>query len=533
MIHTPAKHLNFRGLVLDPLAEKHLNARRRREDFEDYAFDGELFDVIKRIFPPRIWREVEKSVLDERCTKQFYHREPMDDQFERFLVNENYCPLASAAVRAALIYLRKLLPKATLTPMAVEDAEYLLTNKKGVVGSIGTGTKGDNIELCKKYAYRIARFIKDGIPYELIAIPATMGHRAQLSRVTIWTPKGVKYNAAFDMKDRVVFVVDAGTVLFECKYARPLYELLKERFDMYVGGKSPDRLRWMIEQGKKRSNYWLGTDISRFDSSLCKQLINVVFELISEYFPVECRKELDWIRYNFIHTPMFVAGQGYFVTDHGVPSGSAFTQIVGTLANAIINLSSIVSTTGLRTVHEMVSWLEHEFGTTGHECSMFGMGDDFLLFPKTYRITEGVVKDISVFINKVFGMEVNPQKCDWGWRDSYPHFLKREWRGSGEWQEPISLLINVIHPEHRRYYQNYSPYHILYGLYLAYRATFDPYVSESELIDLMQQHGGIDRLREIELYNLPGVVRGLGENPTEMMARRVARLQRRAEKKSS
>jgi hypothetical protein len=520
-IKLPAKHRKFKGRVLVPSAQSNLLSRRQVGDSERYRFDGDLLDALHGIVPEKIFNEVLASCKDERCTKQFYHLEPMERVVEEFLQPESFNPLRRAEVRAALVYLRKIMPMTKLRPLSVDDAEIILTNKKGVVGSIGTGTKGDNIELCQQYARIIERSIAEGKPYDEISIPATMGHRAQLGSLTEGSYLlKISYNPSFNMKDRVVWVIDGGTVLFEGKYAKPLYEFFKERLNLYVGGKDPETLRYMIHQGRKNANWWLGTDISHFDASLPKELINVCFEIVSDYFDDECRRELDWIRFNFTHTALFVPNQGFFVKDHGVPSGSAFTQIVGTLANCIINLSSIVATAHLSSVTEMVSWLEREFGNHQYQYALFGMGDDFLLFPRNYRITEDVVNEVSTFIGTTFGMKVNPQKCAWGYRLSDPHFLKREWRSGGEWQEPVALLVNVVHPEHDRWYKEYSPYHILYGLFLTYKATFSKWVTEDEIISLMEAHGGIDRLREIELYNMPGVVRGLGENPTKWMANR-------------
>jgi hypothetical protein len=77
-------------------------------------------------------------------------------------------------------------------------------------------------------------------------------------------------------------------------------------------------------------------DFTSFDSTVCSRLIRDAFRIIGSLF------ELDVIQYNmlrdleeyFIHTPLVYYNT--VVTKHrGIPSGSAFTQLIGSICNMI------------------------------------------------------------------------------------------------------------------------------------------------------------------------------------------------------
>jgi hypothetical protein len=213
---------------------------------------------------------------------------------------------------------------------------------------------------------------------------------------------------------------------------------------------------------------------------------------------------------------------GIFQKHRGIPSGSNFTQVVGSMANMIMFLSYLASSaTGefqdkLDYVRRLVG---RKVGDTW-QLTLFVMGDDNLAFTSKQLDMQA----FSEYVGRVFGVKIQPSKCSSGTCYDYPDFLKREWRERGEWQDPIYLLVNVCHPEHVRKYDGYSPWHILYGLYLTYSESFPVEWTERRFVEMMEQNGGVKALANVPRHELPGVLRAFGDKAISRMMDRAERL---------
>lgn len=77
-------------------------------------------------------------------------------------------------------------------------------------------------------------------------------------------------------------------------------------------------------------------DFSRFDSSVVTQLIYPAFSIFRSLFKLTSIESamLDQLRFYFIHTPIAMYNS-VKVTSRGIPSGSVFTQIIGSIINMI------------------------------------------------------------------------------------------------------------------------------------------------------------------------------------------------------
>jgi hypothetical protein len=235
-----------------------------------------------------------------------------------------------------------------------------------------------------------------------------------------------------------------------------------------------------------------------------------VFSIIKEFFDKKFHRELDWICYQFINSWIVLPGGRVEQKHRGIPSGSNFTQVVGSMCNALVILTYLASRAKGASIEEKIRYVERELSFPScswlrpNDFTMFIMGDDNLLFHRS----EINLTDLNKYVNRVFGMVMHPDKVD-DYRHSgkYPKYLKRVWRPDGEYRNPLELAINVCHPERARKYDTYSAWHILYGLYLTYRLAFPASLSERFLVHKMEEHGGIKRLLDLKGPNLPGVFR--------------------------
>lgn len=506
--------------------------QRPIQEFERHVFDGRLLDELKTLLPVNVSEELVRSCKDARCTKQFQNREPMMETSRLFATTERNDGRHSKAIRAAIVLLEKyLLPNARCVRMDYhgEGWRELLSNEEGAAGIIAVGSKAGNIEYEIELADRITEMVSSGVRFSEISIPAKCFHRAQISNYV--SSDGSHYDGSeIKRKDRLVMGVDGATVLVEASYFKPIYNLLKTRWPNYAGGKEPHELRHQMQSWRINS-YWLGLDYSKFDMHVPSWLIYECFNILKrKYFDESDWRLFDWIAYNFVNTQFQLPDGTYGFKKHGIPSGSNGTQPIGSMCNAIMTISGLMSQSGCRTAHEMVDWAlkvlrpQHYAGEEVIAASF--MGDDGLIF-STFPMTERVLDGMSKYIFDKFGVEMNVDKSasGFGLQDN-PQYLKREWRRGGEYQNPIQLFVNVVHNERSRDYDGYEPIHIIYGLWYCYKATFDSLgIRENVLVDkLRRSQHGISALLRIPLHERPGVFRGAGENMMRTLHRRVERL---------
>jgi hypothetical protein len=394
------------------------------------------------------------------------------------------------------------------------DVSEIWTNKSASAGAIGTGSKETNEVACLEAAFKLKEMISEGKPFDEIWIPAIAFHRAQLGHLTKVVDGRIQYSYEGVMKDRFIWGLDGGTVTVEAQYARPLIDHFMKHWYGYSGGDSSEKLRQKIRECRPEK-HWISADFSKFDQTIQPWVIEDVFSIIKEFFDPQYHQELDWICYNFINTYVVYSGGRIAQKHRGIPSGSNFTQVVGSMCNALMMLTFISSRAGHDvSFDERCRYVERELNVkssvlndTGKH-SMFVMGDDNLMFTRT-KID---IEVLSKYVHRVFGTTIHPEKTDFGGHRDFPIYLKREWRGDGEYREPIELAINVCHPERNREYDTYSCWHIMYGLYLTYTKAFTGTINERFLIKKMNEHGGIERLLSLNPNDLPGSLRAMGNN---------------------
>jgi hypothetical protein len=261
---------------------------------------------------------------------------------------------------------------------------------------------------------------------------------------------------------------------------------------------NPDEQR-IFFQGHCIGKNWLGVDFSKFDQTLPSWLIWEVFDVIKSWFPKSCGREIDWIRYNFIHTRMLLPGGEMFQKHRGVPSGSYFTQIVDSMCNMLMLLTYLVHRYGIKDARKEIRSQKPR----SRKHTITTLGDDGLLF--TYSRID--VNDLSSYLMHNFGVIVQPEKSDQGSSLEYPHFLKRFWGPRYQYRNYVETWINTCHPEHKREYITYSPWHIIFAIYLTYEGTMKEYFSRTEIVSQLRKEGyDSSSFDELRPQDLPGSV---------------------------
>lgn len=461
--------------------------RRLREAIEE---------VLQSSSKAEIYEEFKKGLNDDRITKVFTDVKALYDMVDMFRTRSpKSCTWRRTYQSARKLLIEKVLGKITrLQPLSLDDAaeniNSIFSNMNASAGAIAYGyKKQDKIE----EIITIAKYLLEH-PHDP-GIPALCFTRAQISNYIIngkVDPSNIKY------KTRLVWCVDAATVLLESRFARPLMNGPFLRIQQYAGGKSDDKIQDMLLHWKN-GKYYVCIDYSNYDSSVPAWLILDMFEIVKLYFDEKYHKEIDQVCRYFIHTKIIMPDGSVKEKHKGIPSGSYFTQIIGSLVNLQMVLTYFVARHGVQGTLEELA--DHEgWGPL----MLMAMGDDNVMFTRT-KVDK---KDLSTYLYKMFGVQSNEAKFDQGeYRSDNPKFLKREWTYDGQVRNILELLLNAVHPERKRSYKGYTPWHILYGYFITYEGTMKLIFDKKLILEKMNQEGGIIKLLDVKPSDLPGSLR--------------------------
>lgn len=233
-------------------------------------------------------------------------------------------------------------------------------------------------------------------------------------------------------KTRLVWGYPLEMTIMEARFARPLIERFKDSATPMAFGMSK------CELGAKLHRYFSdadGTtvclDYSKYDTTLSAVMIKQAFRILATWFSEEERTMLGWdtiVRY-FISTPIVMPdGHLYTGKNHGVPSGSYFTQMI----DSIVNVAIVYS-------------LKFECKIKFDPRSLYVLGDDVILQVRTKVELEKWAKALSRRGLILHGDE----KTVIG----QAHFLGAVWT-KGKPDAPIGELVNkACFPEKFRDYQ--------------------------------------------------------------------------------
>ena len=503
---------NWQGLNLT--SEQYGNAvsrsmRSNRSYFRKIV-DFELWDAVQDLFcnesdKAELLSQLREAALDERVSKSFRNSDATMEALEHFnhIEPANFCWNENFRLASDLLSEMMELPK--LKPLVYGDSEELvrrLPNKDASCGALAEGTKADNGEVIFHSYLDLKRKIAKG---EKPWVPALAFHRAQISK---YSKGGILTLDKLEYKDRLVWGLSADHVAIESQYAIPFIEGLMFKCPFYAGGRDPNELRRLVKGLQNRAKYWYSLDFSKFDQTVPSWLIRHAFSFVRRCFGEECQNELQWIEDEFINTKIIGFDGVCYEKTLGIPSGSNFTQVIGSICNALVITTYLVALESGESGRRRENYVRGNFNLFPRMCRMVTMGDDNLFV----SFTPMDLKDLSEYVKRNFGMTIHPDKSDNGLcRETDPRFLKREWTRSGESRDLLDLLVNVIHPERIRTYDGYSGYHLLYGLVVTYYAAFPRWSKDFLLRKMRDSNGGVEALRRLRGRNMPGVLRQMGD----------------------
>lgn len=488
----------------------------QNRDFYYKYFDGRLFDIIEpkvRNVNPLLADELVKSIKDEKISKRFKDCSATMKSFDGFLEKEVPSFTWNENFKLAVEMVTGLLPNAHLKPLTIHRDMDISVNFSNLNASSGVISPRQTKRRQAKRIISIAKMMESEINSPTCGVdtwlPSLSFHRSQISRYVV---DGKVNSDNIKYKDRLVWCIDAATVLIESKYARPIINATSGVFKQYAGGLSHYDIRRYIN-ANCRGKSWVSLDFSSFDQTIPSWLIRSAFEILwQKYFPQGNWNEKNWICDRFINTYLITL-DGRLVQKHkGIPSGSYFTQMIGSLCNMLMILTYLFSTVPSRIKkRDKMEYVQRVLSPTNNinspSITMLTMGDDNIVF--TYGDLD--LHELSSYLKRNFGTVVNPDKCETSRTHKNPVFLKREWQYDGEYRDALELLVNMLHSEREREYKDGStPWHVLLGYYLTYKNTMKAFLNINEIYDAIESSLlGFESFNSLHVNDLPGSLRVL------------------------
>lgn len=371
----------------------------------DYVLRHKRRSVVK---PQYIWDGIMKfgEITPNRVEDQTYHR-VIDELREQFKVTDKIKPLS---FREA----------STTIPQN--------TNPGFPFISIEPGKKKG--EILKKYLNVLEQEWRDIGRDKNYILPDC----AAYARTNISGPEKNKV--------RPVWTYPISVICAEAMFVTPLVQLMKQQkifvntafgMEMMCGGMS-----FVNNMGLKAKHFdpgckFIMTDYTSFDATVPAWLIRDCFAVIREKFdfsddPVYYSRVFSKMVNYFINTPIRNPDGRRFLKTHGIPSGTMFTNIMGTMCNFVISRYLIYVTTNQDPLFDIY------------------FGDDALIcVPGSSMVN---MDNISFQAKQTFGVNVSSEKSCWTTKLYNIHFLGYYNAAGTPYKTDLDLLAAMVYPQY-------------------------------------------------------------------------------------
>lgn len=245
----------------------------------------------------------------------------------------------------------------------------------------------------------------------------------------------------FNDKTRLVWGYPYAMTAIEGLFARPLIEKFKTGITPMAFGMPTGVLGAKLRVSSYHKRFAYSTDVSSFDASIPRALIDKAFKILSTWFDLTQIEPTSGVRLDdiwyrmvkyFITTPIVMPdGNCYFGKRHGVPSGSYFTQMIDSVVNVIL-----------------VGAIGHKFNLFINKDDILVLGDDVLFWSNRFV----PLHKIATFATKLFSMKFNASKSAVFRYDETLHYLGRDWTNGVPSLSEDEILIRMSQPETFRKY---------------------------------------------------------------------------------
>lgn len=242
----------------------------------------------------------------------------------------------------------------------------------------------------------------------------------------------------FNGKTRLVWGYPYSMTILEGLVARPLITEYQKGFTPMAFAMPVGVLGSKLRVSSYHNKYAYSFDMSSYDSSLAATLIRSAFYIIKSWYDLDAeigegewrctlRQLFNWVERYFINTPIVMPdGKVYWGKGHGVPSGSYFTQIVDSIVNVML-----------------CGAVNSKFNMGVSARSILVLGDDMLFWSdKNVSLNE-----IALYLNRTFGVKMNPEKSKVYKQSETIHYLGRDWTNGVPSLDVDEIIKRMVYPE--------------------------------------------------------------------------------------
>jgi hypothetical protein len=246
----------------------------------------------------------------------------------------------------------------------------------------------------------------------------------------------------FNDKTRLVWGYPYSMTVIEGLVAKPLIELFKGGCTPMAFAMPSGALGTKLRVASYHKEWAYSLDMSQFDATISAQLIHIGFKVLrtwydeSEVEPVTGKtvgEIFAIIEKYFTYTPIIMPdGNVYYGKDHGVPSGSYFTQLIDSIVNVIIG-----------------GTISAKFSLNVSRREIFVLGDDLLMWSNRKMDLDVIAK----YANEQFGVRLHgSEKSEIFHYDQIIHYLGRDWDNGLPDLPEEEILKRMVYPESFRKY---------------------------------------------------------------------------------
>lgn len=225
-----------------------------------------------------------------------------------------------------------------LDRVGYEQKQNTSANPGPTYKDMGFKTKGE----CLPLAINIARTLHSMAEKEAMETFAVPRYAMSGRPVKLTKTRAKEKLKNGELLGRAVFMADAHEAIVAARFVVPLTNWAHDYSNgLYVGFNkfSADPTK-IVERLKKFSHYING-DFSAFDSRIGPGAIIMGFKIIRILFGIPKGTDsadsriLDWLENQLVNTPVVLPTGRTVITRQGLPSGSGFTAIIGTIINFV------------------------------------------------------------------------------------------------------------------------------------------------------------------------------------------------------
>ena len=246
----------------------------------------------------------------------------------------------------------------------------------------------------------------------------------------------------FNGKTRLVWGYPYSMTAIEGLVAKPLIDLFKGRDSCMTFATTTLSIGSRLRASSRCNKYAYSLDYSQFDASVSAELIHIAFKILKSWYdqdqvePVSgltVREIFKMIEHYFIHTTIVMPdGNLYLGKDHGVPSGSYFTQMVDSVVNCIA-----------------AGCMSHAFKLHVDKHHLFILGDDCMFWSNSLVSLD----QLAAYVDRNLGLHLHgSEKSEVTRFDEPVHFLGRTWTEGVPDLDLEGIIERMVYPESFRKY---------------------------------------------------------------------------------